>query len=649
VQGGRLNTKKLCIWAILLFILAAQAYSQPNWVKVLARNASYANAHEDASAIILYKRADLEISKRGYATTHNFIACKILDEDGESFGILSQPISPFLKVKNLKGWVIQPSGESTSLKKNEIITMSNEMSTGYYDDDHVVYAAPSNVEPGSIVAFEWKTEESPYTSLYNSFTFQIQQPVILVQFKVKIPKGWTLLKSEWNLEHIEFSKNGNTYRWTGKNLPYQPDEPLSPSWHFLSRFVRIACFDTEKKDDPHFENWRMVANWISKIHDKPAQPDQSVYSKTQQITAGLKTIDDKLRAISTYCQNEIRYVAVELGKGRWIPRSAARTVANHFGDCKDKTILMRAMLKCLGIESHSVMANNHYYVDPGLPSPYQFNHCLIAIPSANTINRENYSQATVAGMIFFDPTDQSCDIGELPSELHGARVLVCADHDTVLYRLPIPGSESTQRIFYARVLLNENGSFHAKTKVREIGSFASQARLRNRSGSKEDQIENWLAFFSDHLHGAEISNLAISENADTMTTTFSLGAANILQRAGPLVMFRPDIFMKSLTSQLSASKRIHPIWMGSPSQIKTHVEWELPEKWHPEVDTTEIKNHCKGASISSRTKIDGNALIVKTAHRRYGKLMWQDEYENARSFWNDLNRVKEQTAFIKTE
>ena len=63
------------------------------------------------------------------------------------------------------------------------------------------------------------------------------------------------------------------------------------------------------------------------------------------LTASETTPTGKMAALAKFVQNDIRYVAIELGVGGWQPHPAGDVCSHHFGDCKDKATLLSSMLK----------------------------------------------------------------------------------------------------------------------------------------------------------------------------------------------------------------------------------------------------------------------------------------------------------------
>jgi len=78
-------------------------------------------------------------------------------------------------------------------------------------------------------------------------------------------------------------------------------------------------------------------------------------------------------------QDKIRYLAVGMDGGNYIPQKPARTWELRYGDCKAKTLLLLAILEAMDIEAEPVLAHNTLgdFVPEHLPSASAFNHILV--------------------------------------------------------------------------------------------------------------------------------------------------------------------------------------------------------------------------------------------------------------------------------
>jgi len=92
------------------------------------------------------------------------------------------------------------------------------------------------------------------------------------------------------------------------------------------------------------------------------------------------TTDPKQRAEQALAlvQDRVRYVALLMGQGGYVPATAEQTWSRRFGDCKAKTALLLAILHSLGIQAEPVLVNSSLgdAVAERLPMLVLFDHVL---------------------------------------------------------------------------------------------------------------------------------------------------------------------------------------------------------------------------------------------------------------------------------
>lgn len=113
-----------------------------------------------------------------------------------------------------------------------------------------------------------------------------------------------------------------------------------------------------------------------------AAPSAAVAALARQLVAGLDTPRARALAIHDWVRKNIRYVAVYIGNGGLVPHQAGAILDNRYGDCKDHTTLMEALLEAAGIASTPVLINagNSYKLSP-VASLGEFNHAITYIPA----------------------------------------------------------------------------------------------------------------------------------------------------------------------------------------------------------------------------------------------------------------------------
>jgi transglutaminase-like putative cysteine protease len=639
-----LKITALCFMGVLISRIPCSA--QASWVKEVLRKNQNITVHEEATAVVLHSVSDIEVKEKGKAEIKNRIVNKILSKEGVDFSTLMIRDEFFLKIKGLKGWLIKTDGTAKSLKDENIVTVSAHEGAGYYDESQIVIATFPDVDPGDIVAFEYSVVEKGWTSFYQPFLFQIQQPVRYSRFSISIPKDWEMNIAEWRIDDVLFERQDQLYIWTARDLNYQPEEPMAPSWDYLSRKIAVTCFDPDGGGIDYFADWPSVADWMVDTYSEPVQPTQGVVDLANELTEGLSTFQEKIQVIATHVQDKVRYVAMEIGKGWWKPRHAQTTLLNLYGDCKDKTTLMMAMLDAVDIHAVPVLANTSLPIDPRLPTLFQFNHVIVGIQ----IDEENLSpkmkQATLGNWLLFDPTDPAATIGQLPWSLRGNHVLLGIPEDSVLLEIPYPNPWDYKLVFIADAVIDSDGSFTAEVTSKDFGGFAAVFRYIHRIKTEKKQIELWRSVMSEMIPGVKLTNYRTGGKADSTWVSFTIHSENYIKKTGDFFLLRPNIFMAEEAPILTAEKRHHSIWFGPPVEYETQVSWRLPVHWIADIDTTTRENHCETAYFYSKMKQSENKFGIHTIVRNNGWIIGADAYDSAQLYERDLCALKGQMIIV---
>ena len=126
----------------------------------------------------------------------------------------------------------------------------------------------------------------------------------------------------------------------------------------------------------------------------------AIASLAQELVSGAADERDKVRRLYNWVSANIRYVAVYVGAGGWVPHSAQSVLDNRYGDCKDHVVLLEALLAAVGIESSTALINTEDgYRLPRLPINAYFDHVITYVPSLD---------------LYLDSTSQFSPFGTLP-------------------------------------------------------------------------------------------------------------------------------------------------------------------------------------------------------------------------------------------
>jgi len=180
-----------------------------------------------------------------------------------------------------------------------------------------------------------------------------------------------------------------------------------------------------------YANWDQFAALYSMRIAPTLAVDHTIAAAADQITFGSTDHATETRLIYDWVASHIRYVAVELGTGGYVPHSAASVLAFGYGDCKDHATLFGALLAARGIPSERVLINSNASYQLGdVPTLGAFDHMITWLPEMK---------------IYADTTAQLAPLGTLPFREYGKPVVhvVATGNARRMVPLLAPGAART--------------------------------------------------------------------------------------------------------------------------------------------------------------------------------------------------------------
>jgi transglutaminase-like putative cysteine protease len=235
----------------------------------------------------------------------------------------------------------------------------------------------------------------------------------------------------------------------------------------------------------------------------PSAGDAAVTRLAQQLTAHDRTLRDKAKTLYDWVRRNVRYVAINVGRGAVVPHSASAILANRYGDCKDHVALYGALLDAVSVRNEpALISSGTIYTLPSVPGYGVINHVITWLPDL-----QQYADSTASNVEF----------GFLPSsDMNRPTVLV---GEGVLARTPATVLMTRSTDLSIKVAPDGAASF--TYRMEDAGPFAEQARARLRTqtpAQREESIEAELR--SANLRGTATlttSDLTVADGPLTVT------------------------------------------------------------------------------------------------------------------------------------
>ncbi|HEX8920424.1 MAG TPA: transglutaminase-like domain-containing protein, partial [Pyrinomonadaceae bacterium] len=543
------------------------------------------------------------------------------------------------------------SGEVKRYGKDQAVDMSS--ANDVYDESRLrVIDASKDADAGTIFGYQTISESRSYFN-QSLWYFQSNLPVVQSRLQLTLPAGWTASSVTFNHAKIDPVASGSTYTWELRDLPFIEDEPSDPSVTNLAPRVAINYSPPASAQAGMsartFSTWTDVSRWYTELSDPQVTLDDALAGKARELTANAKTELERIQIIGRYVQN-LQYISIQIGVGRFRPHSATEVFAKSYGDCKDKANLMRAMLKAVKIEAYPVLifSGDPTYVREDWASPSQFNHCIIAIRVGNETKAPTVIEhASLGRLLIFDATDDNTPVGDLPNHEQGSFALIAAGDAGTLVRMPSTPPESNKLEREAEVSLAADGSINAIVKERSVGQSAVGERGIFRSLSRPDYtkaIEGWLTAGAT---GAKLTKIEPTDNqADAsfnLKVEFSVaGYGQVMQNR--LLVFNPTIVSRLDSLSLTEAARKHPVVLRSRAYTET-VRVKLPDGFDVDELPDPIKLEAAFGNYASTYEVkDGHLFFTRSLVQRAATIP-ADQYSTVRNFFARI-RAAEQSPVV---
>ncbi|MDT4952846.1 MAG: hypothetical protein QOJ02_984 [Acidobacteriota bacterium] len=611
----------------------------PAWLQQAA--AQKAPAYErDVKAVVLLDESIVSVGEDGRITTTSNYAVRILAHEGREEAIAREfYMTDSGKVREMHAWLLRPGGEAKRYGKDQVLDIADASNDVYDESRFKIIDASNDAEAGTVFGYQTVSESRSIFS-QSLWYFQENLPVLQSRYQLTLPQAWTASSVTFNHAKIDPTVNGSTYTWELRDLPFIENEPSGPSVSNLVPRVAINYAPPAAAQTPStktFNGWADVSRWYSELSDPQVTLDDALAGKARELTANSKTEMERIQAIGRYVQN-LQYISIQIGVGRFRPHSATEVFAKSYGDCKDKANLMRAMLKAVKIQAYPVLifSGDPTYVREDWASPRQFNHCIVAIRVGDeTIAPTVIQHPSLGRLLIFDATDDDTPVGDLPSHEQGSFALLAAGDAGMLLRMPVTPPESNKLDRQAEVNLAADGSISATVRERSIGQSAVMERAMFRHLSRPEYtklIEGWI---TNGASGAKVSKVDPTDGGASgrfaLDVEFTAGSyAQLMQDR--LLVFKPAIVSRLDDLFLTKASRKHPVVLHSHAYTET-VRVKLPEGFNVDELPDPVKLETAFGNYASTYEVKDGQLIFTRTFTTRAAIIPVDQYQSVRNFY----------------
>jgi hypothetical protein len=592
----------------------------PQWAQALV-SAPLPAHDEKTDAVLLYSEQNVTVISTDKIRTQVRGAYKILRPSGRHYGTVVVSFNPpRSKVTSLHGWCIPAQGRDYEVKDKDAVEASPPMVDGgelVSDVKVKVLRIPAS-DPGNIVAYEYEVEERPLV-LEDNWVFQEESPVRESHYSLQLPSGWEYRASWLNSPETKPTQSGSGPQWTVSDVKGIRSEEDMPPFSGVAGQMIVSFFPPGGPAANGFTSWQQMGRWYVNLTSGRRDASPEIKQQVSLLTASATTPLAKMNAIAQFLQQDIRYVAIELGIGGFQPHAAPEVFLHRYGDCKDKVTLMSSMLHEIGIDSYYVLINTRRgSVTPEMPAHSDgFNHAILAIQLPDDVTDRSIV-ATVhhprlGTVLFFDPTNELTPFGQIGGYLQANWGLLVTPDGGELVELPEEPAAMNSIERTAKLTLDPSGTLEGEVKEVRVGDRARSQRQALRNVMKEaEKIKPIEMLLADSLSMFDIEKASVinlQQNDRPFGFEYSFSAPHYATSAGDLLLVRPRVLgSKALPLLETPEPRLFPIEFEGPARDTDSFEIALPPGYQVDDLPPPVDADFGFASYHSKSEVNGNVI-----------------------------------------
>lgn len=561
----------------------------------------------------------------------------IQTKDGNGFGEV--PIyydGDTEEIRILRAVTITPDGKEHPPAKTQDLSVYEGY--GMYSNMKKRILSMPEVTPGSMVDLEYikttKRTPMPKTFWHIQYT---EQPIPLREYKItyRIPKSlgvrYKSFVKTWKPEIRE--EDGETvYVWEKKQ--YEPN--TDPEENLLPPPTAETIGDGI--DFSSVKSWQDVAVWYYGLIQKNLKITPEIRRTAEKAVKGRKELRDKVRAILEYMQGNFRYVSMSFGDYSMEPHPTDEVFRNKYGDCKDQSLLAKALLQAVGIEADlALFTPEAGGTDPkvDLPVPGLFDHVLLKVRDPGL------------GDFYADPLLEGYNIEEYPLDYQAAYTFIITATGGKFDKLPIVKEWQTGPVKDTIEIRIDGSAVDDSENVWDLAD-SIDLRLKIKAASAEEKNKYFENMKNEMAAGGKI----LEFSWDGLDAQYGLLKAkavadrpNVYPVNDGLMVI--DLQRESRPDGWSAKERKNPIFFPINSVGQKTMLLKIPAGF-------EVMHLPKGFSLDNgfffmRRDIEraGNTITVSQTKRTRRTELPASEYPKIKTFYDKLPSRTEQRIILK--
>ena len=453
-------------------------------------------------------------------------------------------------------------------------------------------------------------------------------PVLNKTYTLILPRNLKLYHNYRNFKtapklKTKTLKANKIYEWQLKNLSRIVYENPMPPIESSTPTIIVSTF----------RQWDEVGIWIDKLSKDQVSINDKMKEFVKKIMKKYKQKERIIEEIYNFVRDEIRYVGIEYGIGGIQPRNTISTWTSKYGDCKDKSLLMVALLKQAGIRAYTglVRTQNRGEEDFKLPYLGAFNHAVCVVPLKNK-------------NLFLDPTASYFDINEFPFYDRKNKIFLIASKN---YRFISPPKfkkdENSLITIFSNTVYRE---LSMKSKIYSHRYNQFKPYLRYISMFKDEHKKNIESYWNSEHPGSHVLNL--DYHIDKNMFEYNIHIDNFLHDSDNPYRFKPILSRIDLyKNYCTAKERKNEIIFDYPHTLETinYYKLDMDFKNISLPENNKLKN--KFLDYEIKYEKENNLITVERVFRLKKTKILPENYLEFKKYCTEIDRFENEEIEIE--
>jgi tetratricopeptide (TPR) repeat protein len=352
----------------------------PDWVEPVAAGTPNPALADRAAQLLLSNSQSL------YGTDHDdhylHFAFLIQNAQGlQGLGTITIPWNPELSDLIIHKVQIIRGGQTIDLlaggRRFTVLRRENNLESAVLDGTLTAVMQADGLAVGDILDISWTMRRRGGALPLRAENIFMLSAVLPVR-RLDIRQIWPAsLPIHWRgTGAFEHARTRTTARGTELSIDLADASAPQPPAQMPARLLTPSTLELTQ-----YRDWAEMSDMLATHYRDAARlaPDGPLRAEIARIAAATQDPGARAMAALRLVQEQVRYFALVMGDGNYLPAGAEQSWARRYADCKGKAVLLVGLLQALGIEAEPVAVNTESGDSLGerLPMMPMFNHVIV--------------------------------------------------------------------------------------------------------------------------------------------------------------------------------------------------------------------------------------------------------------------------------